>query len=250
MNGKIEVLYEDEHVLVIDKPSGIVSNRATTVETETIQDWMDARYDIKHQSYDDYYRERSGLVHRLDKETTGVMVLAKTEGSMLELMRQFKEREVEKRYIALTHGVWKVKTGTIERPIGRERRDRKKFGVRDDGKIAVTEYKVVREWRKVEFPPALGVDSRGYSGFSLVEFYPKSGRTHQIRVHSKHEGHPVVGDYIYAGRKRSREDRKWSERVMLSANVIEFTHPSSGERISVESKNRDIEKVIEKHLRE
>jgi 23S rRNA pseudouridine1911/1915/1917 synthase len=120
-------------------------------------------------------------------------------------------------------------------PIARRRDDRKKFGVREDGRESVTDYEVVTEYTSWEFPKELKVDDRGYVGFSLVRFKPKTGRTHQIRVHAKQMGHPIVGDMDYAGRKRNREDRKWCNRVMLSAQRIEFEHPRNGKRIHFES---------------
>lgn len=244
----ISILYEDDCLIVIDKPAGIVSNRAQTVKDITIQDWMDQKYRIDL-SEDLEFRERSGLVHRLDKETAGVMVLGKTGDCMRELMRLFKNREVEKKYLALTHGYWKVMSGVIQLPIARDRKNRKKFAVREGGKSATTEYRVLDQKKTIEVPDYLGVDTRGYSGFSLVEFTPHSGRTHQIRVHARHEGHPIVGDYIYAGRKRSRNDRKWSRRVMLTASEIKFIHPELGTRISVSSGSSDLEEVINTYLR-
>ncbi|KKU25920.1 MAG: Pseudouridine synthase [Microgenomates group bacterium GW2011_GWC1_46_16] len=204
----IPILYEDENIVVIDKPSGVVSNKAETVKTETVQDWMQltARVDPSQiQGINpsmEYFRERSGLVHRLDKETSGVMVLAKTVGAFVELLRQFKEREVKKTYLALTHGIWQVNSGEISLPIGRRRDDRKRMGVVEDGRESVTGYRVLASYREWQFPKELKVDTRGYTGFSTVEFAPKTGRMHQIRVHARHVGHPVVGDEQYAGRKK------------------------------------------------
>ncbi|MFH2086039.1 MAG: RluA family pseudouridine synthase [bacterium] len=244
----IPILFEDSEVVVVDKPSGVVCNRAETVRGETIQDWMDHRYqipDVRFQSEDTkYFVERSGLVHRLDKETSGVMVLAKTVEAFVELLRQFKERRVQKEYLALTHGIWQAQEGEISLPIGRRRDDRKKFGVREDGRESVTAYQVTGEYKTWVFPKELKVDDRGYTGFSLVRFKPKTGRTHQIRVHAKQVGHPLVGDMDYAGRKRSREDRKWAGRVMLQAQRLEFEHPKNGKRISFESKNEELSEVV------
>jgi len=236
----IAILYEDEEVVVIDKPSGLIVNRAETVKEQTLQDWMEEKYEIRNTKYETeegkYFVERSGLVHRLDKETSGVMVLAKTPAAFVELLRQFKEREVQKTYQALTHGIWKSREGEISLPIGRRRDNRQRMGVREDGRESVTGYRVIKEYREWAFPRELRVDDRGYGGFSLVAFMPKTGRTHQIRVHARHVGHPVVGDMDYAGRKRSREDRKWAPRVMLQAQTLEFTHPTRKERIKFESK--------------
>jgi len=245
---EIPIIFEDSEIVVIDKPSGLVCNRAETVKEETIQDWMDLRYklqDLDPKTEDEkYFRERSGLVHRLDRETSGVMVLAKTVVAFVALLKQFKERGVQKTYMALTHGYWSAREGEISLPIGRRRDDRKKFGVREDGRESVTQYEVKSEYTSWEFPKELKVDDRGYVGFSLVTFKPKTGRTHQIRVHAKQMGHPLVGDMDYAGRKRSREDRKWAHRVMLQAQRIEFEHPRNGKRIHFESSGEEVNEVL------
>lgn len=236
----IAILYEDESIVVIDKPVGVVCNRAETVKVMTLQDWWDTRYKkegwIETSEEEKYFHERSGLVHRLDKETSGVMVMAKQVEAFVELLRQFKEREVSKSYLALTHGIWKVKSGEVSLPISRRRDDRKKMGVSEAGRESVTTYRVVSEYCAWQIPRELRVEERGYTGFSLVEFLPKTGRMHQIRVHARHLGHPVVGDMDYAGRKRSREDRKWCGHVMLLAKSLELVHPVSKKRVRWESK--------------
>ncbi len=251
----IPILFEDNEIVVIDKPSGVICNRAETVTQQTLQDWFAEKYQIPNSnlqinsndqilSNEEYFIQRSGLVHRLDKETSGVMVMAKTVESFVELLREFRDREVQKEYLALTHGVWSATEGKIDLPIARRRDDRKKMGVREDGRESVTEYQVINEYKTWEFPKELKVDDRGYVGFSLVSFKPKTGRTHQIRVHAKQMGHPLVGDMDYAGRKRSREDRKWAGRVMLQAQEIEFAHPRNGKRIIFESKNEELKQVL------
>jgi len=250
---EIPIIFEDSEIVVIDKPAGIVCNRADTLKEETLQDWWKVRYEPQLKIYQSmepeneeikYFVERLGLVHRLDRETSGVMVMAKTPQAFTELLRQFKERVVQKEYIALTHGYWSALQGEINLPIGRRRDDRKKFGVRDGGRESVTEYQVLGEYSSWEFSKDLKVDDRGYVGFSLVKFRPKTGRTHQIRVHAKQMGHPLVGDSDYAGRKRSREDRKWAQRVMLQAQKIEFEHPRNGKRISFESNSEELNLVL------
>jgi 23S rRNA pseudouridine1911/1915/1917 synthase len=244
----IPILFEDSEIVVIDKPAGIIVNRAETVTTETLQDWMDKRYqilDFRFQTEDEkYFVDRSGLVHRLDKETTGAMVLAKTSRAFVELLRQFRDREVQKEYLALTHGIWQSLRGEISMPIGRRRDDRKKFGVREDGRESETVYEVKSQYKTWNFPRELHVDDRGYTGFALVSFLPKTGRTHQIRVHAQQVGHPLVGDMDYAGRKRSREDRKWCGRVMLCAQKLTLTHPTTHARMTFESKNDEINEVL------
>lgn len=239
---QIQVIYEDESIVVLDKPAGVVCNRAQTVREETLQDWWEGRYgqgNYKSQmtnakseapSDEEYFWERSGLVHRLDKETRGVMVMAKTPAAFGELLRQFRERDINKEYLALTHGIWKAPRGEIVLAVGRRRDNRQRMGVREDGRESVTGYVVEQEYRSWEFPRELKVNDRGYSGFSLVRFLPKTGRMHQIRVHARHMGHALVGDSLYAGRKRVREDLKWAGGLMLAANVLELTHPVSGER--------------------
>jgi 23S rRNA pseudouridine1911/1915/1917 synthase len=253
----IPILYEDDAIVVIDKPVGVVVNRAETVTQPTLQDWMEERYQIANHKFSacagrsnsqieveqQYFIERSGMVHRLDKETMGVMVFAKTVTAFGELLRQFKEREVTKIYLALTHGSWDAPTGEIMLPIGRRRDDRQKFGVREGGRESVTGYQVQARYARVTTPKELHVDGRGYQGFSLVEFYPKTGRTHQIRVHARHVGHPLVGDLQYAGRRRSREDRKWCGHVMLQARSLVLTHPVTQARMEWQSSQDLLEPV-------
>ena len=245
---EIPILFEDSEIVVIDKPSGVVCNHSETTKEGTLQDWWESKYLVDSTQYLDdngkYFAERSGLVHRLDRETSGVMVMAKTVDAFVSLLAQFKERMVQKQYMALTHGYWDTREGEINLPIGRRRDDRKKFGVREDGRESVTHYEVMQEYSGWEFPQELKVDERGYVGFSLVTFLPKTGRTHQIRVHAKQMGHPIVGDFDYAGRKRNREDRKWCNRVMLQAQRIEFEHPRNGKRIHFESLNTELKEAL------
>lgn len=232
----IQIVYEDEAIVVVDKPRGVVSNRATTVRETTVQDWMEERYHISSNlaksEAERYFVERVGLVHRLDRATSGLLVLAKKWEAFDELLRQFREREIEKVYLALTHGIWKSREGEINLGVGRRRDNRQRMGVREDGRESVTAYRVLKEYKSLTFPKDLGVRDKGYSGFSLVEFAPKTGRMHQIRVHSKTLGHPVVGDTLYAGRKRSREDLKWAGGLMLLAKQLTLTHPASGKRLT------------------
>lgn len=251
----IDILYEDDAAVVIDKPAGVVVNRAETVREETIQDWMEKTARVKplYQGFnpsitseitnEEYFARRGGIVHRLDRETSGVMILAKTVPAFVELLREFKDREVHKTYLALTHGIWKATEGEITLPLGRMQHNRKQFGVREDGRESTTAYTVAAEYKTWQFPREMHVDDRGYGGFSLVTFRPKTGRTHQIRVHARHVGHPLVGDSLYAGRKRSREDRKWAGRVMLSAQSLELAHPITHQAMKWETKQDLMEKV-------
>lgn len=259
----IDVLFEDQYLIVINKPVGWVVNRAQSVMVNTIQDWMDTYYFnslnrpeysnseiqyIKDQSdWDTLNRilfwERSGIVHRLDKDTSGVLVLAKDVEAYLELLRQFREREVRKIYWALVHGKVIDDTGQIDAPVGRLPWNRERFGVYPGGRNAVTDYTVLGRFRDENdvlgaedvvrtFRLDSGKGSHGH-GYSLVECRPKTGRTHQIRVHMKHLGYPIVGDLFYAGRKTGKKDRAWVGRLMLHAKEIEFRHPMSEELLDV-----------------
>lgn len=229
-----EVLSEDEYLMALNKPSGMVVNRGFSTD-ETLQEYIDKNFDfpLAHNA-----ELRNGIVHRLDKETSGVILVAKTREILEELQRQLKEREVEKVYLGLVHGEVREKEGIIEAPIGRMPRNRRRFGVVPGGREATTEYKVTQ----------LLSDAVTQEKLSLVEFHPKTGRTHQIRVHAKHIGHPVVSDPVYAGRKTNRRDRKWCSRLFLHAASIVFKHPISGEKIRVEAELPEDLRVVLKNL--
>jgi 23S rRNA pseudouridine1911/1915/1917 synthase len=212
----ISVIYEDDFLLVINKPAGVVVNRADCVKEETIQDWAAERLKLpKEQVPGDDFVSRAGIVHRIDRETTGILLIAKDTESFSELQRQFKEREVKKTYCAIVHGKLVPSDGEINAPIGRLPWNRERFGVVPGGKEALTAYHTVKTF------VASGED------VTFVELYPHTGRTHQIRVHMKYINHPLLGDYLYAGRKTSRDDRLWAERVMLHAYRITFFHPKA-----------------------
>lgn len=222
----IPILFEDDCILVINKPPGIVVNRAESVKGETVHDWIEQRYDKQNsdiRNEDEEFKNRAGIVHRIDKETSGILLIAKTQESFAELQRQFKERVVEKSYLALVHGALTPATGEINAPVGRLPWNRERFGVIPDGRESRTEYSV------------LGTGKKDKDTYSVVLFYPHTGRTHQIRVHCKYINHPIVGDQLYAGRKTSRDDRKWAPRVMLHAWKISLVHPVHKERISFEA---------------
>lgn len=235
-----KILYEDPSLLVINKPSGMVVNAAQTVKEEPVEDWIARNFQFPISN--DQLR-RNGVVHRLDKETSGVLLIAKTPEVFEELQRQFKAREVEKTYVALLHGHVSPEEGTINSPLGRLPWNRERFGVLAGGREAETRYKVIKYFspqHPTSHIPLL-------ISYSLVEFYPKTGRTHQIRVHAKSIGHPVVADTFYAGRKTSRGDRKWCPRLFLHAAKIVFKHPVSGEKLAVEAAlPEDLQGTLEK----
>lgn len=218
---KPNIIFDDEIFLILDKPTGwIVNEVATSGETPVIQTWLKENFDYPvSQSRE----ERSGVVHRLDKETSGVLIIAKTKDAFKNLQSQFKKRKIEKTYLALVHGKLEPEEETVKAPVGRLPWNRERFGVIPGGRKSETSYKVKDYYRK------------GKSEYSLVEFYPKTGRTHQIRIHAKYLDHPLVSDSSYAGRKRSRADRKWCPRLFLHAYKISFTHPEKGEKVEFTS---------------
>jgi 23S rRNA pseudouridine1911/1915/1917 synthase len=221
----IKIIYEDEDLLVLDKPSGITVNKAETTKDEfTVQDYLEEKFKTNNayltaDKESDFYK-RAGFVHRIDKETSGILIVAKNVPNFENLQAQFKDRDVNKTYVALVHGHVDSLEGEISVPIGRLPWNRKRFGVLAGGKEAVTQYKVLEKFEKP---------------FTLLELNPKTGRTHQIRVHLKYFNHPVFGDLLYAGRKTSRNDRKTLERFFLHAKKIFFYHPKSGDRVEFES---------------
>ncbi|MEK7160091.1 MAG: RluA family pseudouridine synthase [Patescibacteria group bacterium] len=218
----IKIIYKDNDILVLDKPSGITVNNADTTKGQfTIQDYLQERFIFLNPTNDEHdFYKRAGIVHRIDKETSGILVVARNKESFENLQSQFKERKVNKTYIALVHGHVDSKEGEISVPVGRLPWNRKRFGVLVGGKEAETHYKVLKKYQKP---------------FTLLELTPKTGRTHQIRVHLKYFNHPIFGDYLYAGRKTSRQDRKVLERFFLHAQKIIFYHPKTGKKIEFES---------------
>jgi len=252
---KPRIVFQDDFLLVIDKPAGMVVNRAeTTKNEETVQDWAERKLKIQNvkfkitiqnSKFKDFYG-RAGIVHRLDKETSGLLLIAKTFQVFENLQGQFKERKVKKTYLALVHGQVELKTGVIEASISRSSFDRKKFGVFLGGREAKTRYRVLEYLGPVKlFPPKIPIKGTLFGGppelatqkeFTLLELTPETGRTHQIRVHLKFIGHPVVGDEKYAGRKTARDDRKWCPRQFLHAAGLSFDHPVTGQRMELSSK--------------
>ena len=244
----IPILFEDEDLIVIDKPAGITVNRAETTKNEvTVQDWAEKKLGIKNlesplrpsdsegqvrirygdegwKPEDDFF-QRGGIVHRLDKETSGILILAKTPAAFVSLQKQFREREVKKVYQALAHGAITPSEGEINVPVGRLPWNGKQFGIIPGGKESKTLYKVLHTYQ----------NAKNKEKLSLVELYPQSGRTHQIRVHLKYINHPIFSDFLYAGRKTSRNDRKALERVFLHAAKISFSHPQTKQIVAFES---------------
>ena len=206
------ILYEDEQVAVIDKPAGMVVHPAYGHSSGTLVNAVLGRWpEVARFSAP----ERAGIVHRLDKETSGVILIAKSAAALENLREQFKARAVEKRYIALVEGIPQTPEGLIDAPIGRDPNQRKRMAVARGGRDARTEYRVIET----------------YAYHSLLEAFPKTGRTHQIRVHLAFIGCPVVGDNVYGPRKQ----RIKMKRHFLHAAAITFTLPGDEKRLTVES---------------
>lgn len=250
---EVKIIFEDSGILVLDKPSGITVNRSDTTQNEqTLQDWVEeylkvekvvkvgqAEKNTTSTTLSTYstFSGRSGIVHRLDKETSGILIVAKTPEAFENLQKQFKERKVKKTYIALVHGKVTPKEGEIRVPVGRLPWNRKRFGVVAGGREAVTKYKVL----SIKYY----VLDKKREPLTLLEIYPETGRTHQIRVHLKYAHHPIFGDTLYAGRKTSRNDRKILPRVFLHASKISFYYPKTNEYLTFESKlPLELEKMI------
>lgn len=206
-------------------------NRAQTTQNQvTVQDWLAENY---HFPLAKNNFLRNGIVHRLDKETSGLLMIAKTEETLLACQRQFKERQVKKKYLALVHGWIIPEQGTIQATITRSPFDRKKFGVFLGGREAKTIYKKLENYEQKK------------EKFSLVELFPQTGRTHQLRVHLKFLNYPIVADEKYGGRKTVRRDKTWCPRLFLHATGLSFKHPISKEKVELLSQlPSDLQAVI------
>lgn len=215
----IDILYEDENIVVVDKPAGLVVHPAPSVKEPTLVNALIAKTELA--PVNDI---RPGIVHRLDKDTSGLMVLAKTFQSYNNLVKQIQERKVCKEYIAVVHG--RVKSGTISLPIGRSPSDRTKMKVLPSGRVAITHYESLE---------VIG-------DYSVVKIRIETGRTHQIRVHLAYIGHPVVGDKVYG----IEEKEKLINRQALHSSRLSFLHPITGEPLDFHSPlPKDMKRLIE-----
>ncbi|MES3005920.1 MAG: RluA family pseudouridine synthase [Patescibacteria group bacterium] len=222
--SEMTVIFENKHILAVNKPAGLVVHGDGKTKEPSLADWLLKNYPaIKEVGepmilQDGTVIYRPGIVHRLDRETSGVMVIAKTQESFEYLKKQFQEREVRKVYNAVVWGLVKEDKGTIDRPIGRSRSDFRKWSAqreaRGDMRPAVTDYKVLgRIDGGVSKPHEIPMN------FSYIEAYPRTGRTHQIRVHFKAINHPVVCDSLYAA---NHPEALGFKRLALHARSIEI----------------------------
>ena len=209
----IEIIYEDTDIIVVNKPKGMVVHPANGNPDGTL---VNAIMAICKDSLSGIGGEiRPGIVHRLDKDTSGLLIVAKNDKAHVNMSEQIKNHEVKKTYIALVRGCIKENEATIDMPIGRSNSDRKKMAVNKNGKNAVTHIKVLKRYDK----------------YTLLEINIETGRTHQIRVHLSHIGFPVIGDYIYSNGKNEFG-------VMgqcLHAKELEFKHPISGNDMKLQA---------------
>lgn len=230
----LDIVFEDEEIIVINKPSGITVHPGAGVESGTLVNAL-----LAHTSHLSPYGEpyRPGVVHRIDKETSGLIVFAKTARAHIAIAEQFKNRTVEKKYIALVWGRLKESSGEINVPLGRDAADRKKISART---------------RKKREARTLFTLIENLPGFSLLEIHPITGRTHQIRAHLKYINHPIVGDTKYGGamwkgvqNKMKRQQIRKFDRIALHAAFISFVHPSIGEKmVFTSSMPEDFEKLL------
>jgi 23S rRNA pseudouridine1911/1915/1917 synthase len=212
----IQAVFEDESILVIDKPAGMVVHPAPGNYTGTLVNAI-----LNHCSDLSGIGgvERPGIVHRLDKDTSGLIVVAKNDKALQSLTKQFKDRVVRKQYLALARGVLKKRSGTINAPIGRHKINRKKMAVNiESGREAITNYEIMEQFKL----------------FAFLRLFPKTGRTHQIRVHLSHIGNPILSDKLYSGTS-SNPLLKVLTRQALHAHKLEFQHPCSGRTVEFES---------------
>jgi 23S rRNA pseudouridine1911/1915/1917 synthase len=246
-NIPLEIVFEDEYLLIVNKPASMVTHPAYKNDSGTLVNALlyymqNSVRGMTHNLSTLYGIERAGIVHRLDKNTSGLLVVAKNEEVHRRLSLLFSKHNIEREYWAVVWGHFHNKTGVIEKSLGRSRKDRKKVVVSKEGKFAVTHYEVIKN----------------YELLSLVRLRLMTGRTHQIRVHMHSVGHPVFGDPEYEGRKAhginltsktKAEINKLLElmpRQALHAKIVGFVHPVTKEKMHFESElPADIQKLIE-----
>lgn len=209
----VPIIYEDNDIIVVNKPKGMVVHPGNGNPDGTL---VNAILAICKDSLSGIGGEiRPGIVHRLDKDTSGLLIVAKNDIAHIKMSKQIQDRKVTKKYIALVKGIVSENEATIDLPIARSTKDRKKMAVDKNGKNAVTHFKVLKRYDK----------------YTLLELKIDTGRTHQIRVHMSYIGHPVVGDSVYSSGKNEFN----VQGQMLHARYLEFKHPITGEELKLEA---------------
>ena len=209
-NIPLDIVYEDDDVIVVNKPQGMVVHPAPGHPNHTLVNAL-----LYHSPLSTINGEfRPGIVHRIDKDTSGLLMIAKNDLAHRSLAEQLKAKTNEREYVALVHGVIKEERGTIDAPLGRSKKDRKKQAVVEDGRHAVTHFKVLERFQH----------------YTLVSCRLETGRTHQIRVHMKYIGHPLAGDPLYGPRKTLPGNGQY-----LHARLLGFKHPRTGKQMTFTS---------------
>lgn len=231
----LDIIFEDEEVIVLNKQANIIVHPARGNKDGTLVNGL-MYYSNKLSSINGDFRP--GIVHRLDRNTTGVMIVAKTDTAHWKLSRQFAERTTQKTYLAVVHGVPDLTADCVDQPIGMHGSFRERMAVKVDGKNAVSFYKVLEEFR----------------GYALVELSPKTGRTHQLRVHMQYIKHPIVADDTYGGKviynwqvedRPAQPEEPLIKRTALHAWRLEINHPITDERMTFEADPpKDIQNLI------
>ncbi len=225
----LEVIYEDKDIIVINKPKGMVVHPANGNPDGTL---VNAVMSLCKDSLSGIGGEiRPGIVHRLDKDTSGAIIVAKNDKAHINLSEQLKNHEVKKTYLALVRGIIKENEATINMPIARSKKDRKKMAVDKDGKDAITHFKVLGRYK---------------NKYTLLQINLETGRTHQIRVHLSYIGYPIIGDEVYSNGKN-----EWNiSGQCLHAWKLEFLHPITNKKISLEAEIPEYLRNIIKELEE
>ena len=206
----LDIVYEDDDVIVVNKPQGMVVHPAPGHDHGTLVNGL-----LAHTPLATINGElRPGIVHRIDKDTSGLLMVAKNDQALVSLSKQLKDKTNQRKYWAIVHGNIKEDTGTINAPIGRSKKDRKKMAINEEGRPAVTHFKVLER----------------FGEYTLIECQLETGRTHQIRVHLKYIGHPVAGDPLYGPRKTLKGYGQF-----LHAKLLGFKHPRTGEEMVFEA---------------
>jgi 23S rRNA pseudouridine1911/1915/1917 synthase len=233
---KIPILYEDRDVVVINKPAGITVHAGVgTTMSGTVSDWFSARYPDAREVGDE---GRAGIVHRLDKDTSGVMILAKNENAYIHLKEQFQARRVRKEYLALVFGVPGGKDGRITRPLMRSRRNPMRRTVVDEKDLATLKLRKAHKEAATEWQ----VERKFGSSYALLRVLPFTGRTHQIRVHLHFLGYPIVGDQLYTFKRKKQP--QGVKRQLLHAEKLTIELPNEKRKTFTAPLAEDFDEVV------